>query len=83
MCKIHKAIYELLEHVDSDILICSTGNLRIEGQVHRCEWYTESSECYDSIVTLKDAHVKCENGHSEEYKWILSYLLTILTVRWI
>ena len=70
MYKINSAIYELLRHVKSDILICVTGNLHIEGQVHRCDWEEGTDECYSDIVTLKNATVTSKGDEPRHYEWI-------------
>ena len=71
MCKVHKAIYELAQHVNSDILICTTGNLHFEGVLHKCDWGEGNNACYDAIVTLKDVKVSnYDNRQTREYKWV-------------
>ena len=70
MCKIHSAIYELSQHVESDILVCSVNNLHIEGRIHKCDWQKDNNKCYDDIVTLTDAIATSDNGYIKEYKWI-------------
>lgn len=71
MCKTYDAIYELSNHVESDILICSLGHLKVEGQLYKCkEDLFGNSECYDAVVTLKDATVSCHKGeYTKQYKW--------------
>ena len=51
MCKVHKAIYELSKHVQSNILICTTGNLHFEGELHKCDWDKENDASYSDNVT--------------------------------
>ena len=70
MYKINSAIYELLRHVESDTLICVTGNLRIVGTVHRCDWEEGTDECYNDIVTLKNATVTSKGEETRHYSWI-------------
>ena len=70
MCKIHSAIYELSKHAKSDILVCSTGHLHIEGKLHKCNWVEGENKCYDEVVTLTDALVTTDNEYKKEYKWI-------------
>lgn len=70
MCKTYDAIYEILEHVESNILICNTDNLTYEGVLYKCH---ESSDCkcLDGIITLKDATVMChKTNERKEFKWI-------------
>lgn len=71
MCKTYDAIYELSNHVESDILICALGHLKVEGQLYKCrEELFSSDECYDGVITLKDATVSCLKGeHKKQYKW--------------
>ncbi len=71
MCKVHKAIYELSNHVDSDILICTTGHLHFEGELHKCDWDADNNACYDDIITLKNVKVSnYDNQQTREYSWV-------------
>lgn len=71
MCKIHKAIYELAKHVNSDILVCTTGNLHFEGQLHKCNWGEDNNACYEDIITLKNVKVSnYDNMQTREYEWV-------------
>ncbi len=71
MCKTYDAIYELSKHTESDILICSLGNLKIEGQLYKCCKEMGHEKCYEGIVTLKDAIVRWHEGeYRKEYKWL-------------
>jgi len=71
MCKVHKAIYELAQHVNSNILICTTGNLHFEGELHKCNWEGANNACYDDIITLKNVKVSnYDNTPSREYEWV-------------
>ncbi len=71
MCATYDAIYELSNHVESDILICSLNHLKVEGRLYNCEKEFGEKECYDGIITLKDAIVKCpESDYTKEYKWL-------------
>lgn len=70
MCKMYDAIYELSKHVESDILICAVGHLKVEGQLHKCNELFGKDECYEGVITLKDAKVSChKGGEVKEYKW--------------
>ncbi len=69
MCKTFDAVYELSEHVESDILICFLNHLKIEGKLHKCD--KKEGKCYDDVITLKDAVVTCpKSGYSQEYTWL-------------
>ena len=71
MCKVHKAIYELAKFVNSNILICTTGNLHFEGELHKCDWNEENDACYDDIVTLRNVKVSnYDNMQTREYEWV-------------
>lgn len=71
MCKIQDAIYELVNHVKSDTLICSLGDITIEGKLHQCECGFSDCKCYDGVITLENAVVKCcKNDYKKEYRWI-------------
>lgn len=71
MCKIYDAIYELAKHVESNVLICSVGHLKIEGELHKCDCITNDCKCYDGIITLKDVIIKChKSGEEMKYKWL-------------
>lgn len=70
MCKTYDAIYEILEHVESNILICNTDQLSYEGTLHKC-CDIEDCRCLDGIITLKDAIITChKSGERKEFKWI-------------
>lgn len=73
MCKMYDAIYELSNHVESDILICSLGHLKVEGTMHKCNELFGEDECYDGVITLKDVKVTCYSANGDEktkeYKW--------------
>ena len=71
MCKIYDAIYELSQHTESNILICSLNHLKIEGELHKCMCDFNESKCYDGVITLKNAVVTCKNDeYKKEYEWI-------------
>ena len=71
MCKVHKAIYNLAQHVSSNILICTTGHLHFEGELYMCNWDEENNACYDDIVTLRNVKVSnYDNTPAREYEWI-------------
>ncbi len=71
MCKTYDAIYELSNHVESNILICSLNHLKIEGELHNCCDIFDTKECYEGIITLKDAKVYCHTTQTtKEYKWL-------------
>ncbi len=73
MCKTYDAIWRLSEHVKSNILICSLNHLKIEGELHKCSFSEEkqNGECYDGIITLKNAVVSCmKNEYKHEYEWL-------------
>ena len=69
MCKTYEAIYELLKHVKSNILICTTSQLKIEGELHRCTKEFSHDECYKGIITLKNATVKAFE-YEKHYEWL-------------
>ena len=70
MCKIYDAIYELSNHVESDILICSVGHVKVEGHLYKCCQEFGKEKCYDGIITLKEAVVKSCKDEQKEYKWL-------------
>ena len=70
MCKTYDAIYELSNHVESDILICSVGHSKIEGHLYKCCDEFGNEKCYEGIITLKDAIVNCCHNEQKEYKWL-------------
>ena len=71
MCKTYDAIYELSNYAESDILICFVGHTKMEGKLYKCCAEFGNEKCYDGIITLKDAKIKCCNSQEEkEYKWI-------------
>ena len=71
MCKTYDAIYELVNHTESDVLICFLDNVKIEGKLYKCDYEMGKEKCYDGIITLKDAIVTCRNeDYVKEYKWI-------------
>lgn len=71
MCKMYEAIYELSEHVESDVLICCLGHKTVEGTLHKCNEIFDTDECYEGVITLKDAVVKChQSNETKEYKWL-------------
>ena len=71
MCKTYDAIYELAQHSESDILICSLNNAKIEGKLHRCNCDFKDNRCYDGVITLKNAIVTCyKTEYKKEYEWI-------------
>ena len=70
MCKTYDAIYELSNYTKSDILICLTGCMRIEGKLYKCCAEFGDEKCYEGIITLKDAVVKCtHDDNTKEFKW--------------
>ena len=71
MCKTYDAIYELSNYAESDILICSVGHMKVEGKLYKCCAEFGDEKCYEGIITLKDAIVKCvHNEEQKEFKWI-------------
>ena len=70
MCKTYDAIYEIAKFVESNILICWTGNTKYEGVIHKCDCYSNDCKCIDGIITLKDAKTTCKNGEEHEFKWV-------------
>lgn len=70
MCKTYDAIYEIAKFVESNILICQTENLHFEGEIHKCDCYSNDCKCQDGIITLKNAVATCQNGEKKEFKWI-------------
>ena len=71
MCKTYDAVYKLAQQVESDILICSLPNVKVEGQLHKCGCEFDDNKCYDDIITLKDAVVTChKTNNTREYKWL-------------
>ena len=71
MCKTYETIYELSKHVNSNILTCFLGHLKIEGELHKCDWNSGEIKCYDGIVTLKNAIISCPNIENQiKYDWI-------------
>ena len=71
MCKTYETIYELVKHTESDILICALPHAQIEGKLTKCNFKKDEDTCYEDIVTLEDAIVKCHNSQeTKEYKWI-------------
>ena len=70
MCKTYDAIYEIAKFVESDILICQVENSHFEGELHKCDCYSNDCKCEEGIVTLKNATVTCASGEKKEYKWI-------------
>jgi len=70
MCKTYDAIYEIAKFVDSNILICHTTQAKYEGEIHRCDCYSNDCKCIDGIITLKNAKITCKDGNQKEFKWI-------------
>ena len=70
MCKTYEAIYEIAKFVESNVLICWTGSAKYEGELHKCDCYSNDCKCIDGIITLKNAKVTCENGQEHQFKWI-------------
>ena len=74
MCKTYDAIYELVNYTESDVLICFLDNVKIEGKLYKCDYEMGKEKCYDGIITLKDAKIKCFNSHHDdkekEFAWI-------------
>ena len=70
MCKTYDAIYEIAKFVKSNILICETINSKYEGEIHKCDCYSDDCKCIDGIITLKDATATSINGEQKRYKWI-------------
>lgn len=70
MCKTYDAIYEIAKFVESNILICNTGNTKYVGEIHKCDCYSNDCKCIDGIITLKNAQATCKNGETKEFKWI-------------
>ena len=70
MCKTYDAIYEIAKFVESNILICYTMCGKYEGEIHKCDCYSNDCKCIDGIITLKNAKMTCKNGQEKEYKWI-------------
>ncbi len=70
MCKTYDAIYEIAKYVESDILICKTEHAVFEGQLHKCDCYSNDCKCEDGIVTLKDVVVTCDDGQKHEFRWM-------------
>ncbi len=70
MCKTYDAIYEIAKHSESNILICSLGHLKVEGELFKCD-KDNDNKCYDGVITLKDAKVCCpKSDYKKEYAWI-------------
>ncbi len=70
MCKTYDAIYELSNHVESNILICVLNHFKVEGELHSCGDIFGQKECYEGIITLKDAKVHCpKTNTTKEFKW--------------
>lgn len=70
MCKTYDAIYELSEHVESDVLICFLGHFKVEGVLHKCE-DNKKGKCLKDVVTLENAKVMCpEHNYEKEYAWL-------------
>jgi len=70
MCKTYEAIYEVAKFVESNVLICCTSTAKYEGEIHKCDSYSDDCKCIDGIITLKNAKVICENGQEHQFKWI-------------
>lgn len=70
MCKTYDAIYEIAKFVESNVLICCSEHVKYEGEIHKCDCYSNDCKCIDGIITLKNAKVTCENGEIKEFKWI-------------
>mgnify|MGYP004718667173 FL=1 len=71
MCKTYTAIYKLAQHTESDILICTLANSKVEGKLHHCNCDFHHDKCYEDIITLKDATVTClKTKETCEFKWI-------------
>ena len=64
------AIYEIAKFVKSNILICKTIQAKYEGEIYKCDCYSNDCKCIDGIITLKDAIVTCSNGEQHNFKWI-------------
>ena len=45
MCKTYDAIYELVHHAQSNILICFLDDLKIEGELYSCEYELGKEKC--------------------------------------
>lgn len=70
MCKTYDAIYEIVKFVDSNLLICNTQSASYEGEVYKCDCYSNDCKCIEGIITLKNAKVSCRNGEMKEFEWI-------------
>lgn len=70
MCKTYDAIYEIVKFVNSNMLICYVNHTKYEGEVHKCDCYSNDCKCIDGIVTLKNAKVTCKDGTTFNYDWI-------------
>ena len=70
MCKTYDAIYEIAKFVESNILICETFQARFEGEVYKCDCYSNDCKCIDGIITLKNAVATYTNGEQKHFKWI-------------
>ena len=70
MCKTYDAIYEIAKFVESNVLICYTASAKYEGEVYKCDCYSNDCKCIDGIITLKNAKVTCINEQVHEFQWI-------------
>ncbi len=71
MCKTYDAIYELSKYTESDVLICFLDHAKMEGKLYKCDYEMGSEKCYEGIITLKDAKVKCaQTGEEKDFAWI-------------
>lgn len=71
MCKTYSAIYKLAQHVESDVLICSLANVKVEGKLHFCNCDFHHDKCFEDIITLEDATITCyKTKETSEYKWL-------------
>ena len=71
MCKVYDSIYELSKHAKSDVLICYLNHLKVEGHLHKCNSEFHGDKCYDGVVTLKDANIRClKTETTKEFAWI-------------
>ena len=70
MCKTYDAIYEIAKFVESNILICHTGQIKYEGEIHKCDCFSNDCKCIDGIITLKNAKITYKNGQKHGFKWI-------------
>ena len=70
MCKTYDAIYEIVKFVNSNTLICYANHTKYEGEVYKCDCYSNDCKCIDGIVTLKDAKVTHQDKTVHNFDWI-------------